>query len=253
MKIIISPAKTLDFESPLPTKRHTEAAFLDISEKVNHKLAKVSRKKLAELMHISANLADLNYHRNQEFEREHTVENSRPAIFTFAGDVYVGLDAFSLPLEKLDGLQEKLRILSGLYGILKPLDLIQPYRLEMGTNFSVGKRANLVELWKDKITPFLNEEMEEGEVLVNLASNEYFKAIDTKKLKAPIVTPVFKDYKNGQLKIISFFAKKARGAMARFIVENDVNLIEDLRAFDTDGYRYSEKESGKENELVFTR
>lgn len=253
MKIIISPAKTLDFTSALPTDKYTDAAFLDTTGKVNGKLAKMPKKKLAELMNISANLAELNHQRYLDFEEEHTPENSRPAVYAFAGDVYVGLDAYSLPLESVDVLQEKLRILSGFYGILKPLDLIQPYRLEMGTDLPVGRRANLYELWKDKITPVLNKEMQEGEVLVNLASNEYFKAVDTKKLKASIVTPVFKDFKNGKLKIISFFAKKARGSMTRFIVENDLEKAEDLKAFDVDGYIYSENESTKENELVFIR
>ena len=253
MKIVISPAKTLDFETALPTTRHTEPAFLDTTIKVNNKLSKISKKKLAELMDISPKLADLNHQRYLEFQEEHTPENSRPAIYAFAGDVYVGLEAYTIPAEKIDQLQEKLRILSGFYGILKPLDLIQPYRLEMGTSLPVGRRANLYELWKDKITDYLNHEMEKGEVLVNLASNEYFKSIDTKKLKAPIVTPVFKDYKGGKLKIISFFAKKARGSMARFIIDNNIDKAEDLQAFDIDGYRYSEKDSANELEPVFTR
>lgn len=253
MKIVISPAKTLDYESPLPTEKYTEPAFLDTTIKVNKKLAKISRKKLAELMHISPNLAELNHQRYLDFEEEHNQENSRPALYAFAGDVYVGLDAYTIPVKKVDQVQEKLRMLSGFYGILKPLDLIQPYRLEMGTDLPVGRKANLYELWKDKVTTYLNKEMQKDEVLVNLASNEYFKAIDTKKLKAPIITPVFKDYKDGKLKIISFFAKKARGSMVRFIIDNNIEKAEDLKAFDIDGYRYSEAESKKKNELVFTR
>ena len=254
MKIILSPAKTLDYESPLPTTKHSEAAFLDITQKVNTKLSKLSKKKLGELMHISPKLADLNHQRYLDFQPEHSIENSRPAIYAFAGDVYVGLEAYTIPTEKLDQLQEKLRILSGFYGILKPLDLIQPYRLEMGTDLPVGRKANLYELWREKVTGYLNKEMEKGEPLVNLASQEYFKAVDTTKLKSRVITPVFKDYKNGDLKIISFFAKKARGSMARFIIDNNIEKAEELVAFDVDGYRYSEKESSRgENELVFTR
>lgn len=253
MKLVLSPAKTLDFESALPTTRYSEAAFLDTTRKVNSKLSKISRKKLAELMDISPRLAELNHQRYLDFQAEHKVENSRPAIYAFAGDVYIGLEAYTIPTEKLDQLQEKVRILSGFYGILKPLDLIQPYRLEMGTDLPVGRRANLYELWREKVTTYLNREMEKGEVLVNLASQEYFRAVDPAKLKAPIVTPVFKDHKNGSLKIISFFAKKARGSMARFIVDNNIEKAEDLLAFDVDGYRYSERESAKEDALVFTR
>lgn len=253
MKLIISPAKTLDFESPLPTKKYTQPAFLDTSIKVNRKLSKISRKKLAELMHISPKLAELNHQRYLDFEEEQHPQNSRPAMYAFAGDVYVGLDAYSIPVKEVEQVQEKLRILSGMYGILKPLDLIQPYRLEMGTDLPVGRKANLYELWRDKVTTSLNKEMTKGEVLVNLASNEYFKAVDTKKLKAPVISPFFKDYKDGNLKIISFFAKKARGSMVRFIIDNHIENAEDLKAFDTDGYRYSEADSTRENALVFTR
>lgn len=253
MKIVISPAKTLDFETPLPTEKYTEPAFLDNTFRINKKLSKISRKKLAELMHISPNLAELNHQRYLDFQEDHNQQNSRPALYAFAGDVYVGLDAYTIPVEKVEQVQEKLRILSGFYGILKPLDLIQPYRLEMGTDLPVGRKANLYELWSEKITKYLNKEMQKGEPLINLASNEYFKAVDTKKLKAPIITPVFKDYKDGNLKIISFFAKKARGSMVRFIIDNDIQNAEDLRTFDVDGYRYSETESTKENQLVFTR
>lgn len=253
MKIVISPAKTLDFETALPTTRATQPAFLNTTLKVNSKLARTSQKKLMELMDISSNLAALNHQRYQEFQVEHTKENSRPAVYAFAGDVYVGLDAYSIPTDKLDNLQDSLRILSGFYGILKPLDLIQPYRLEMGTPVAVGRKANLYELWREKVTAYLNEELEEGELFVNLASNEYFKAVDAKKLKSKIITPVFKDYKNGKLKVISFFAKKARGSMVRYIVENDVKTIEALKGFNVDGYAYSEEASSKENELVYTR
>ena len=253
MKIVISPAKTLDYETKLPTTRGTQPEFLKTTATVNRKLARISKKEISELMNISDKLADLNYTRYQEFEEEHNKKNSRPAVYAFNGDVYTGLDAYTIPTEKLDFLQDSLRILSGYYGILRPLDLIQPYRLEMGTSLSVGRKKDLYELWQEKVTNYLNAELAEDELFVNLASNEYFKAVNVKKLKVPVITPVFKDYKNGKLKIISFFAKKARGSMARFIVDSEAKTVEDLKAFDYDGYRYSEEESAKKNELVFTR
>ena len=253
MKIVISPAKSLDYDSALPTTRGTQPLFPDTTAKINRKLARMSKKEISELMSISDKLTDLNHSRYQEFEEKHTKKNSRPAIYAFAGDVYTGLEAYTIPTEKLDQLQDTLRILSGFYGILRPLDLIQPYRLEMGTSLSVGRKNNLYEIWRDQITSFLNEEMKANELLVNLASQEYFKAIGTKKLKAKVITPVFKDYKKGKLKIISFYAKKARGSMVRYITDTDAKTAEDLKGFDYGDYRYSEKESGTENELVFTR
>ncbi len=253
MKIVISPAKTLDFQTELPTSRGTQPAFLEITDTINRKLARMSKKEISELMGISDKLADLNHSRFQEFEEEHNKKNSRPAVYAFAGDVYTGLDAYSIPTQKLDFLQDSLRILSGYYGILKPLDLIQPYRLEMGTSLSVGRKKDLYEVWQQKVTSFLNKELEENELFVNLASQEYFKAINSEDLKVPVVTPVFKDFKNGKLKIISFYAKKARGAMVRYIVDTGAKTIDDLKGFDVDGYRYSDQESGKKNELVFTR
>lgn len=253
MKIVVSPAKTLDYNSKLPTTRGTQPSFLETTAMINRKLARMSKKEISHLMDISDKLADLNHSRYQDFQEDHNKKNSRPAVYAFAGDVYTGLDAYSLPLEKLDFLQDSLRILSGFYGILRPLDLIQPYRLEMGTSLSVGRKKDLYELWQEKVTSFLNNELKEDETFVNLASQEYFKAIDTTKLKVPVITPVFKDFKNGQLKIISFYAKKARGSMTRFIVENEITSREELKAFDIDGYRYSSEESDKENELVFTR
>ena len=253
MKIVISPAKTLDYKTKLPTTRGTQPEFLETATTVNRKLARMSKKEISELMSISDKLADLNHSRYHEFEEEHNKSNSRPAVYAFAGDVYTGLDAYTIPTEKLDLLQDTLRILSGFYGILKPLDLIQPYRLEMGTSLSVGRKKDLYELWQEKVTGKLNKELEEDELFVNLASQEYFKAIDTDKLKTPVITPVFKDFKNGKLKIISFFAKKARGSMVRYIIDTNAKTLEDLKGFDYDGYRYSEEESAKKNELVFTR
>jgi cytoplasmic iron level regulating protein YaaA (DUF328/UPF0246 family) len=253
MKIVLSPAKTLDFERELPTNRHTTPAFLDTTEKLNKKLARLSKKELAKLMDISPKLAELNYERYKEFDKEHKLGNSRPSIFTFDGDVYSGLEAYSIPIEKLDRLQETVRILSGMYGILKPLDLMQPYRLEMGTSIGIGAKNDLYQVWSKKVTDALNKEMVKDELFINLASKEYFKVVDTKKIKTPVITPVFKDLKNGKLKIISFFAKKARGSMVKYIIENDINSIEGIKGFDYDGYRYSEKESTKKNELLFTR
>ncbi len=216
-------------------------------------MSRASKKEISKLMDISDKLADLNYTRYKDFHEEHSKENSRPAMYAFNGDVYTGLDSYSVPVEKLDFIQDRLRILSGLYGVLKPLDLIQPYRLEMGTNVGLYSKKNLYEIWQKKITDSLNKEMEKEELFVNLASNEYYKAVNEKKLKAKVITPVFKDFKNGKLKIISFFAKKARGSMVRYIVNKEVETIEELKAFDYDGYKFSENESSNETELVFTR
>ena len=253
MKIILSPAKSLDFESKLPVDRATQPRFLETSVRINKKLARLSKKELSKLMGISDKLADLNYRRNQDFQAVHTPKNSRPALYTFAGDVYTGLDAYSIPPEKLDEIQEKLRILSGLYGILRPLDLIQPHRLEMGSKLPVRRKKNLYEIWQEKITGSLDKEMKKEKLLINLASREYFKVVDTKKLNATIVSPIFKDFKNGELKVISFFAKKARGSMARFVLDENVENLEGLKKFDYDGYQFSEEETNNDNEPVFIR
>lgn len=253
MKIVVSPAKTLDYDTKLPTTRGTQPSFLETTATINRKLARMSKKEISDLMNISDKLADLNHSRYQDFTEEHNKENSRPAAYAFAGDVYTGLDAYNIPSEKIDFMQNTLRILSGYYGILRPLDLIQPYRLEMGTSLGVGRKKNLYEVWQDKITSYLNSELKEDELFVNLASQEYFKAINTEKLKVPVIVPVFKDFKNGKLKIISFFAKKARGSMARYIIDSGAKTIDDLKGFDYEGYRYSADESRDENELVFTR
>jgi len=203
-------------------------------------------------MSISDNLGRLNYERNQEWNLPFESSNARPAVYAFSGDVYRGMDIYNLPGKKIERLQNTLRIISGLYGILKPLDLIQPYRLEMGTRISVGVKKTLYEFWKKKITEKLNEELEDGELFVNLASNEYFKAIDTKTLKVPVITPVFKDLKNGEFKTIMTFVKLARGYMTRFIIDTNANTIDDLKGFDYEGYGFSEAMSSG-NELVFIR
>ena len=253
MKIIISPAKKLDFESKLPTARATQPKFLEQAEMINHKLERKSKKTIAKLMDISDKLAEINYQRYKDFHTPFTKQNARPAIYAFAGDVYVGLDAYTIPAEKLDLLQDSLRILSGMYGMLRPLDLMQPYRLEMGTQLSVDRKKNLYDFWKKQLTETLNSELENGELFLNLASVEYFKAIDEKKLKVPVISPIFKDFKNGELKIISFFAKKARGSMARFAIDKNINALEELKTFDYEGYMFSEKYTEKENEPVFIR
>ncbi len=252
MKIVISPAKSLNFEKELPTSKYSESLFLKESRQVHKELKQKKPKELSELMSISEKLADLNWERNQSWKTPFTPENARPAVYTFDGDVYTGLDAYSIPLEKLENLQDKLRILSGLYGLLKPLDLIQAYRLEMGTKLPIGEKKNLYEFWKATVTKSLNKELEKGELFVNLASNEYFSAIDVKALKVPVITPDFKDYKDGKLKMISFFAKKARGMMVRYIIDTHAETIDDLKRFDYEGYRYDETLS-KGSHLVFTR
>ncbi|MCH1557597.1 MAG: peroxide stress protein YaaA [Flavobacteriaceae bacterium] len=253
MKIIISPAKSLNFEKDLPTSNFSFPVFLDDSKIINENLKKKNPSQLKELMKISDKIAELNWRRNVEFNTPFTNSNSRPSLFTFDGDVYNGIDAFSLDDSKINKAQSSLRILSGLYGILKPLDLMQAYRLEMGTKIKIEESKNLYEFWKKKVTDFLNEELSENEIFVNLASNEYSSVIDKKSLKVKMTSPIFKDFKNGKLKIISFYAKKARGLMTRYILDNDINSVNDLKGFDYAGYCYNEQESLNSNELVFVR
>ncbi|SNR15063.1 peroxide stress protein YaaA [Tenacibaculum jejuense] len=252
MKIIISPAKSLDFETKATTENFSTSNFLNESEKLNKKLKTLSRKKLSELMKISDDLSALNYERNQAWTLPFDLNNAKQAVFSFTGEVYRGIDVNTLSEAKIPEMQNKLRILSGLYGLLKPLDLIQPYRLEMGTKLKVGRKENLYQFWGDTLANSLNEELEDGELLVNLASAEYFKALPKKTLKVPMITPVFKDFKNGQYKTIMTFAKKARGLMVRYIIDNDVETIAELKGFNVEGYGFSE-EMSKENELVFVR
>ena len=252
MKIVISPAKSLDYTTALPTQRFTEAQFLDKANTIQKTLKKKKTKDLMELMDISEKLADLNWQRNQDWTLPFTSENARPAVYAFNGDVYTGLDAYTIPTDKLDVLQDQLRILSGLYGILRPLDLMQEYRLEMGTSIAIGTKKNLYEFWKKTITDALNKELTKDELFINLASNEYFSAVDTKALKVPVITPEFKDYKDGKLKMISFFAKKARGLMVRYIIDTNAKTIEDLKGFNYEGYAFDANLS-KGNRLVFTR
>ncbi|WP_370480244.1 peroxide stress protein YaaA [Tamlana flava] len=252
MKLVLSPAKSLDFESKLPIEKYTQPQFLEQSERLNKLLKKKSAKNLSKLMSISDALGQLNYERNQTWELPFTKDNARQAIYAFSGDVYRGLDAYSIPRDKIEKLQGTVRILSGLYGLLKPTDLIQPYRLEMGTKMPVGTKKNLYEFWKIDIVKALNEELEDGELFLNLASNEYFKAVDVKALKVPVVTANFKDFKNGEYKTIMTYAKLARGFMARYIIDNDANTVDDVKAFNYEGYNFSEPMSS-ETELVFIR
>lgn len=252
MKIVISPAKSLNFEKALPTEAFSQPSFLKESKQVHQVLKQKKPTELSDLMDISDKLADLNWQRNQNWKTPFKSTNARPAVYAFDGDVYTGLDAYTIPIDKLDALQASLRILSGLYGLLKPLDLIQAYRLEMGTKLSIGENKNLYEFWKPTITKALNKELKKGELFINLASNEYFSAVDEKALKVPVITPDFKDYKDGKLKVISFFAKKARGMMVRYILDTNAQTIDDLKGFNYDGYQYDANLS-KGNHLVFTR
>lgn len=252
MKLVLSPAKSLDFETQLPTDKTTQPEFLKQAERLNKELKKKSVKALSELMKISKDLSQLNYERNQEWEMPFTKHNARPAIYAFNGDVYRGLDAYTIPKNKIDHLQDTVRMLSGLYGVLKPLDLMQPYRLEMGTKLSIGENKNLYEFWKQDITKALNAELEDDELFINLASVEYFKAVDTKALKVPVINIDFKELKNGAYKTIGIYAKLARGLMTRYIIDENAKTMDDLKAFDIDNYRFHEQLS-EENRLVFTR
>lgn len=252
MKLVLSPAKSLNFESDLPTSESTEALFLNEAERLNKALKKKSAKGLSKLMSISDALGQLNYERNQDWKLPFTTENARPALYAFDGDVYKGLDAYTIETSKLEKVQNTVRILSGLYGILKPLDLMQPYRLEMGTRIAVGKNKNLYEFWKKKVTSALNAELGDNELFLNLASNEYFKAIDKKALKVPVIDIDFKEFKNGDYKTIGIFAKQARGLMTRFIIDSNAETLDDVKGFNVNNYRFSDKLSSEHN-LVFTR
>ncbi|WP_020682276.1 peroxide stress protein YaaA [Marinobacterium rhizophilum] len=245
MLIVISPAKTLDFETPPVTDRHSQPAYLDQSQLLIDELRTLAVQDVAELMKLSDKLASLNVARYASWETPFDADNAKQALLAFKGDVYTGLDAESLSADDLDFAQSKLCILSGLYGLLKPLDLMQPYRLEMGTKLKNKRGKDLYQFWGPRLTDALNRELMTSQtpVLVNLASNEYFRSVQPKNLEARLITPVFKDWKNGQYKIISFYAKKARGLMARYIIQNRIQDPEQLRGFDLDGYRFAESMS----------
>lgn len=252
MKLVLSPAKSLNFESEVPVTEHSNAVFLSEAERLNKILKKKSAQSLSKLMSISDALGQLNYERNQEWNLPFNSDNARPAMYAFDGDVYRGLDAYTIGSSKLGFAQHTVRILSGLYGVLKPLDLIQPYRLEMGTRMPVGQNKNLYEFWKKRLTQQLNDELKDDELFVNLASNEYFKAVDRKVLKVPVYTISFKELKDGNYKVISFFAKYARGLMARYIVDTKAETLEDIKTFNLENYRFTESLSSN-YDLVFTR
>jgi cytoplasmic iron level regulating protein YaaA (DUF328/UPF0246 family) len=255
MLIVISPAKTLDFDQPPVIRKHTQPAFLDRSELLIDTLRGLAPDDLSELMSISAKLGELNYRRNLNWSRPFTAKNAKAAVLAFRGDVYTGLDADSFDAADFDFAQRHLRILSGLYGLLKPLDLIQPYRLEMGTALANPGGRNLYEFWGDDITAALNRALAKTDaapVLVNLASGEYFKAVRPKLLAAEVITPVFKERKGDGYKIVSFFAKRARGLMSAYIIKRRLREVEAIKHFDGAGYRYNPGQSDA-REWVFTR
>ena len=253
MKIIISPAKSINLEKKIPTEKSSLPFFLDDAVVINSNLKKKSPLDLSSIMNISSKLSDLNWRRNQDFKIPFNKNNARPAIYAFDGDVYSGIDSYSLNQKKIDIIQERLFIISGLYGLLKPLDLIQPYRLEMGTKFEFNSYKNLYEFWTEKITEKIVSECKPDELLINLASNEYFSAINLGKIKSEIITPKFLDFKNGKLKMISFYAKKARGLMVRFLIDNNITKLEGILKFNSEGYSYSESETNNLNQPVFVR
>ncbi|WP_339804513.1 peroxide stress protein YaaA [uncultured Marinobacter sp.] len=248
MLMVISPAKTLDFESPLATSSHTQPAFLDESCRLVDQLKTLEPHQLSNLMSISDKLGQLNADRFRNWQVPFTPENARQAILAFKGDVYTGLAAERFAEEDFSFAQQHLRILSGLYGVLRPLDLMQAYRLEMGTRFENDRGKDLYAFWGSQITDALNQELAADDgVLVNLASNEYFKSVQKKHLNARLITPQFKDWKNGQYKMISFYAKKARGLMCRYAIENRITQADDLKGFDLEGYRFSVEDSTRDN------
>lgn len=253
MKILLSPAKSLNLKQDLPIKNYTIPQFLDNTEKLHKILKQSSKNDLKDLMSISDKLAELNYGRFHDFSIEHQPQNSRPAIYTFDGDVYDGINAYELSEEEINRLQNRLRILSGFYGMLKPLDLMQPYRLEMGTSLEVENSKNLYEFWKETLTETLNNELKDEELVVNLASKEYSKSIQKSKLKGQWVEPVFKDYKNGKLKVISFYAKKARGLMTKYLSKIENPSYEDILKFNQHDYGFSKSETKNNNQPVFVR
>ena len=251
MKILISPAKSLDFENNVETSISSKPIFADQASKINNTIKNLSVPDLSSLMSISPKLSELNWSRNQDFQKIDSKE--KEAIFAFNGDVYDGIDASTINISNHKKLQNSLRILSGLYGILKPFDKIKAYRLEMGTKISIDGSKNLYNFWKEDVTNSLVSEVNVNDIIVNLASNEYFSVIDQSLISNTIVTPQFKDFKNGKLKIISFYAKKARGLMTRFLIDNDIRSVSDIESFNSSGYMYSQNETTNPLEPVFVR
>ena len=254
MLMVISPAKTLDFDTPPTTKRYTQPQFLDHSQELISQLRDLTPAQIGELMHLSDKLSGLNAARFGSWNPAFTPENAKQALLAFKGDVYTGFDADTLSAADLTYAQKHLRMLSGLYGLLRPLDLMQPYRLEMGTKLANARGKDLYAFWGDRISEWLNEALKEqgDDVLLNLASNEYFSAVKRPALNARVIETEFRDQKNGQYKIISFYAKKARGMMARFVISERISTPKDLMQFDAHGYRYS-KEQSSPDKLIFLR
>jgi cytoplasmic iron level regulating protein YaaA (DUF328/UPF0246 family) len=254
MLTVISPAKTLDFDTPPTTRKSTQPLFLERSSELVEDARAMSPEDIRELMGVSEKIAELNYSRFLNWGTPFNLDNAKQSLLAFKGDVYTGLEAETLSTAQLNFAQKHLCILSGLYGLLRPLDLMQPYRLEMGLKFANRGGANLYEFWGDSITGALNKQLKKSgsRVLINLASNEYFKSVQAGALDAEIITPVFKDLKGDRYKIISFYAKKARGLMARYIIDKELNEPDGLKKFRVDGYRYNKGESTA-RELVFTR
>ena len=254
MLMVISPAKTLDFETPAKTKVSTQPDFLDQSQQLIDELRELSPSDISGLMGISDKLGNLNFERFLNWHTPFDADNAKQAVLAFKGDVYTGLDAESFNSKEFKFAQKHLRILSGLYGLLRPLDYIQPYRLEMGTKFANAGGDILYQFWGQQITDAMNDQLKKSksDVLLNLASNEYFKSIQSKNINADIITPVFKDLKNGKYKIISFYAKKARGLMSAYVIKNQITDVAGIKKFNTEGYRYNAKMSSA-REWVFTR
>ena len=254
MLFSLSPAKKLDYDTPVHIEQHTQPLFVDQAAGLIKVLKKLSASDVSDLMSLSPALAELNVNRYGAWTTKFTQHNSRQAVLAFNGDVYEGLQAGSLSAARLEWAQEHVAILSGLYGVLRPLDLMQPYRLEMGTRLVTSKGKNLYEYWGSTIADYLNERLadEKKPIIVNLASEEYFKSVDQKVLKARIVQCVFQDWKNGAWKVISFHAKRARGLMARYAIEHKVSKPEGLQKFDVEGYTYDASASSADK-LVFRR
>lgn len=254
MLILLSPAKTLDYETTPIIDKATQPRFAEHSFELVNELQKLDAKAIGELMHISPKLAELNYERYQSYQKTHSKDNSRQAILAFTGDVYQGINLADWSPDDFKTAQSQIRILSGLYGVLRPLDEIQPHRLEMGTRLKTARGGSLYEFWGSMITEQLNKDLKNSgsDLIVNLASNEYFSSVKPNQLKGMLVTPVFKDEKNGVFKVISFYAKKARGMMADFIVRHQVKSVEDLKKFNTNGYQFSVEDS-KDDTLTFLR
>ncbi len=254
MLTVISPAKTLDFETKQKSSINTTPDFLDDSQELINQLKKFKSQDVIDLMGVSQKIADLNVERFQSWEIPFNTNNSKQAVLAFKGDVYTGLDAETMRANDFKFAQKHLRILSGLYGLLRPMDLMQPYRLEMGKKLVTKRGSNLYQFWGEQITDALNEQLKsiKSELLINLASNEYFKSVKPKALNATVITPAFKEYKNGDYKMVSFYAKKARGLLSRYIIDNRITSHEDIKSFDVEGYKFSKKLS-EGNTWTFTR